>query len=139
MKLCLHCKLPGEFGICRARKDGLNAYCKGCIRDKVYASRKLKNEMKLNRKLMRSPPPVVERKPEVMSPTIGAAIKRVTAALVIGYHTREAIKAATKLPMDHVCDALAILSSNSEIKFKRVDGEARFYPIEIVKQESIAA
>src|ERR1700737_4742989 len=29
-----------EFGICRARKDGHNLYCRGCIRKKVTDSRR---------------------------------------------------------------------------------------------------
>ncbi len=29
-----------EFGICRARKDGRNLYCKDCIRQKVTESRR---------------------------------------------------------------------------------------------------
>src|SRR5215467_8393619 len=29
-----------EFGICRARKDGRNLYCKSCIRKKVTDSRR---------------------------------------------------------------------------------------------------
>src|SRR6266566_3791283 len=29
-----------EFGICRARKDGRNLYCKSCIRQKVTESRR---------------------------------------------------------------------------------------------------
>src|SRR5712664_797474 len=42
-KLCPICSqvLPlTEFGICRARKDGRNLYCKGCIRQKVTESRR---------------------------------------------------------------------------------------------------
>jgi hypothetical protein len=42
-KLCPICSrhLPlAEFGVCRARKDGRNLYCKGCIRDKVYEGRR---------------------------------------------------------------------------------------------------
>src|SRR5437016_13550440 len=30
-----------EFGICRARKDGRNLYCKSCIRKKVTESRRV--------------------------------------------------------------------------------------------------
>jgi hypothetical protein len=28
-----------DFGICRSRKDGLNCYCRRCIREKIKASR----------------------------------------------------------------------------------------------------
>ena len=39
-----------EFGICRARKDGRNLYCKGCIRNKVTQSRRALKEYKSARK-----------------------------------------------------------------------------------------
>src|SRR5690348_17571726 len=43
VKHCPICstELPiSEFGICRARKDGRNLYCKSCIREKVTQSRR---------------------------------------------------------------------------------------------------
>jgi hypothetical protein len=39
-----------EFGICRARKDGRNLYCKSCIRHKVTQSRRALKEYKTARK-----------------------------------------------------------------------------------------
>src|SRR4029450_12666374 len=39
-----------EFGICRARKDGRNLYCKSCIRNKVTQSRRALKEYKSARK-----------------------------------------------------------------------------------------
>src|SRR5947207_1620665 len=42
-KFCPICSqdLPvSEYGVCRARKDGRNLYCKSCIRKKVSDSRK---------------------------------------------------------------------------------------------------
>ena len=39
-----------EFGICRARKDGRNLYCKSCIRTKVTQSRRALKEYKSARK-----------------------------------------------------------------------------------------
>src|ERR1051325_7486982 len=39
-----------EFGICRARKDGRNLYCKSCIRQKVTQSRRALKEYKSARK-----------------------------------------------------------------------------------------
>src|SRR6476659_2249658 len=39
-----------EFGICRARKDGRNLYCKSCIRSKVTQSRRALKEYKSARK-----------------------------------------------------------------------------------------
>src|ERR1051325_4180205 len=39
-----------EFGVCRARKDGRNLYCKGCIRKKVTNSRRALKEYRSARK-----------------------------------------------------------------------------------------
>src|SRR5437763_7105062 len=42
LKRCPRCEesLPiSEIGVCRARKDGLNLYCKRCIRQKIALSR----------------------------------------------------------------------------------------------------
>ena len=49
LKKCPRCEesLPlSEFGICRARKDGLNLYCKRCIRQKIALSRAALREYK---------------------------------------------------------------------------------------------
>jgi hypothetical protein len=42
LKHCPRCEEPqplAEFGVCRARKDGLNLYCKRCIREKINLAR----------------------------------------------------------------------------------------------------
>src|ERR687896_1100170 len=52
-KHCPICSLElpiTEFGICRARKDGRNLYCKSCIRQKVTRSRRALKEYKSARK-----------------------------------------------------------------------------------------
>lgn len=49
LKRCPRCEgsYPlSEFGICRARKDGLNLYCKPCIRQKINAGRQDLREMR---------------------------------------------------------------------------------------------
>src|SRR5216684_2170282 len=49
LKRCPRCEeaLPlSEFGVCRARKDGLNLYCKRCIRQKISLSRQALREYK---------------------------------------------------------------------------------------------
>src|SRR6266851_3974752 len=44
-------QLPlSEFGVCRARKDGRNLYCKTCIRKKVTESRRALKEYRSARK-----------------------------------------------------------------------------------------
>src|SRR5919112_577380 len=53
VKHCPICSLElpiSEFGICRARKDGRNLYCKSCIRQKVTQSRRALKEYKSARK-----------------------------------------------------------------------------------------
>src|SRR5437773_5596863 len=45
-----------EFGVCRARKDGRNLYCKSCIRKKVTESRRALKEYRSARKRHISPP-----------------------------------------------------------------------------------
>jgi hypothetical protein len=49
LKRCPRCEesLPlSEYGVCRARKDGLNLYCKRCIRQKIALSRQALREYK---------------------------------------------------------------------------------------------
>ena len=45
--ICSQSLLLSEFGICRARKDGRNLYCKSCIRKKVTSSRQILREISL--------------------------------------------------------------------------------------------
>ena len=45
-----------EFGVCRARKDGRNLYCKSCIRKKVTESRRALKEYRSARKRYVSQP-----------------------------------------------------------------------------------
>jgi SOS-response transcriptional repressor LexA len=131
----MHCPacnkdLPVEkFGLCSARKSGRNLYCKSCIRKTVGAGRDRVRAMKANRKVAQAMLDSVERKAEVMSPMIGTAVSRVRQAVFAGCYTREEIKEATKLPMDSICDALAVLNCDRVIRFQRVEGEARFYPV----------
>ena len=48
--ICAQALPVSEFGICRARKDGRNLYCKSCIRKKVTESRQVLREYKSARK-----------------------------------------------------------------------------------------
>src|SRR5437667_2803712 len=48
--ICSQVLSLSEFGICRARKDGRNLYCKTCIRKKVTDSRRALKEYRSARK-----------------------------------------------------------------------------------------
>lgn len=113
------------FGICRARKTGRNLYCRSCIREKSSQSRARLEEMEAARKEGRPAAPL----PLADSVVFGTALTRVRMAVRNGAHTREEIESVTGLSMDEVCDALAKLSP--ELRFKRVDDEAYFYPLKV--------
>jgi hypothetical protein len=97
LRRCPRCEesLPlSEFGICRARKDGLNLYCKPCIREKITAGRQAMRDYKralarLLRKLCPS--------------------DRVREAIRYGARTQREIALATRLPRDEVGEAIANL------------------------------
>src|SRR5205809_2861121 len=120
LKTCPRCEesLPlSEFGICRARKDGLNLYCKRCIRQKIALSRAALREYKSAR--------VKQGGSDKSRPVIDAAgfsprriarmlrklspADRVREAIRCGARTQKQIAVVTRLPKDEVCDALANL------------------------------
>jgi hypothetical protein len=124
LKRCPRCEesLPlSEFGVCRARKDGLNLYCKRCIRQKIAISRQALREYKKARvKHGASTTPdrarlTVDPKSAFSSRRIARMLRklspadRVREAIRCGAHTQKEIAAVTKLPKDEVCDALANL------------------------------
>jgi hypothetical protein len=117
----------GDFGICRARKDGLNLYCKQCIREKINLGRESLREWKKNlkeRAKANSNSPIPEETTpvrgfidanELQARRIDRLIRklpptdRVREAIRLGAHTLKEIVAATKLPVDEVCDSIASL------------------------------
>jgi len=122
VKHCPICaqELPiSEFGICRARKDGRNLYCKSCIRNKVTQSRRALKEYKSARKkyIARQ----VELSELVHSDhSAGIAytaksvsklspVERVREAIRRGARTQREIAQETKLGKDEIGDALANL------------------------------
>ncbi len=123
IKLCPICSqsLPlAEFGVCRARKDGRNLYCKTCIRKKVTDSRRALREYKSARKKY-----VAEAAMQagdvltVEAGTVSAAYtrlasrlspaERVKDAIRRGARTQKEIAQETKLGKDEIGDALANL------------------------------
>ena len=122
VKHCPICtqELPiSEFGICRARKDGRNLYCKSCIRNKVTESRRALKEYKSARKKY------IARQVELSelvhadhSASIAytaksvsklSPVERVREAIRRGAQTQREIAQETKLGKDEIGDALANL------------------------------
>ena len=129
LKHCPLCSadLPiDEFGICRARKDGKNLYCRTCINAKVTASRRALREYKAVQKQR------IERRAEhaiqgryslfKLSP-----IDRVREAVRKGCRTQGEIATATMLSKDEIGEALAnLLLWTREIRTQVID-ETRLY------------
>jgi len=124
LKRCPRCEesLPlSEFGVCRARKDGLNLYCKRCIRQKIALSRQALREYKKARGKHSNSTGAdgarvsLDNKTSLSSRRIARMLRklspadRVREAIRCGAHTQKEIAQVTKLPKDEVCDALANL------------------------------
>ena len=124
LKRCPRCEetLPqSEFGVCRARKDGLNLYCKRCIRQKIAQSRQALREYK-NARIKHGSTVVPERSRVAIDAKSGFSPRRIARmlrklspadrvreAIRCGARTQKEIAQVTRLPKDEVCDALANL------------------------------
>jgi hypothetical protein len=145
-KHCPRCgeDLPrSEFGVCRARKDGLNLYCKKCIRQKIRLFRQAVREYKKAQlKHMRSVRPEQSIASRRYSDQIGYRLTRhaarllrrgtpcdrVREAIKRGAHTQPEIARATKLPKDEVCDAIAeLLLWTGEIRTQVVRTQRMYF------------
>jgi hypothetical protein len=139
LKHCPICSqdLPvAEFGICRARKDGRNLYCKSCIRQKVTQSRRALKEYKSARKRFISQQ--IEMTDLITADTGNATyptksisklspVERVRDAIRRGSRTQREIAQETKLGKDEIGDALAnLLLWTHEIR-TQVVGNTRLY------------
>ena len=140
LKHCPICSqdLPvAEFGICRARKDGRNLYCKSCIRQKVTQSRRALKEYKSARKRYISQQ--IEMT-DLISADIGNAtypaksisklspVERVRDAIRKGSRTQREIAQETKLGKDEIGDALAnLLLWTHEIRTQVVDNTRLYF------------
>jgi hypothetical protein len=142
LKHCPICsqELPiSDFGVCRARKDGRNLYCKSCIRNKVTQSRRALKEYKSARKRYVSPQQEftdllttehsiagqhsTNRFPSKLSP-----VERVREAIRKGSRTQRDIAQETRLGKDEIGDALAnLLLWTREIKTQIVDGTRLYF------------
>jgi hypothetical protein len=150
LKRCPRCEesLPlSEFGVCRARKDGLNLYCKRCIRQKIAQSRQALREYKNARIKHGSPEPegsrlTIDPKSGFSPRRIARMLRklspadRVREAIRCGARTQKEIAQVTKLPKDEVCDALAnLLLWTHEIRTQVVN-HTRMYFVNEIADES---
>ncbi|HEV8587341.1 MAG TPA: hypothetical protein VGQ72_00585 [Pyrinomonadaceae bacterium] len=148
LKRCPRCEesLPrSEFGICRARKDGLNLYCKRCIRQKIALSRQALREYKTARNKHASSatktrvtldsnagfsPRRIARMLRKLSPA-----DRVREAIRCGARTQKEIAHVTRLPKDEVCDALAnLLLWTREIRTQIVNHQRMYFVNEVMEE-----
>lgn len=143
LKRCPRCEesLPqSDFGVCRARKDGLNLYCKSCIRQKIAQSRQALREYK-NARVKHGAtvgpdksrvsidaksgfsPRRIARMLRKLSPA-----DRVREAIRCGAETQTEIAHVTRLPKDEVCDALAnLLLWTREIRTQVISHTRRYF------------
>ena len=141
VKQCPICtnELPiTEFGICRARKDGRNLYCKSCIRQKVTQSRRALKEYKTARKKY------ISQQVDIAELLSGDAsgngqyhakamsklspVDRVRDAIRRGSRTQREIAQETKLGKDEIGDALAnLLLWTHEIRTQVVDNTRLYF------------
>ena len=115
-----------EFGVCRARKDGHNLYCKSCIRKKVTDSRRALKEYRSARKRYVSQPigdgtgSSDGNCPRILSKL--SPVERVREAIRKGATTQKEIAQETRLGKDEIGDAIAnLLLWTREIKTEMVD------------------
>src|SRR4030095_8040091 len=141
VKNCPICtkELPiSEFGVCRARKDGRNLYCKSCIRQKVTQSRRALKEYKTARKKYISQQVDIAELLSVDSS--GSAqypakamsklspVERVSDAIRRGSRTQREIAQETKLGKYEIGDALAnLLLWTHEIRTQVVDNTRMYF------------
>jgi len=134
-------QLPlSEFGVCRARKDGRNLYCKTCIRKKVTDSRRALKEYRSARKRYVGQPlsepagPLVAdgessssaNYPRILSKM--SPVERVREAIKKGSRTQREIAHETRLGKDEIGDALAnLLLWTREIKTQIIDNNRVYF------------
>ena len=149
LKKCPRCEesLPlSEFGVCRARKDGLNLYCKRCIRQKIALSRQALREYKKarvkhgtsstdrSRLTLNSKSVFSSRRIARMLRKLSPA-DRVREAIRCGAETQTEIAQVTKLPKDEVCDALAsLLLWTREIRTQVINHTRRYFVNEAMEE-----
>jgi hypothetical protein len=134
-------QLPlSEFGVCRARKDGRNLYCKSCIRKKVTDSRRALKEYRSARKRYISQPVVDHSGTSSLDGDSSSTasytrllsklspVERVRDAIRKGARTQREIAQETRLGKDEIGDALAnLLLWTREIKTQIIDNNRHYF------------
>ncbi len=122
-----------EFGVCRARKDGCNLYCKSCIRKKVTSSRQVLREYKSSRKRFETSQ-VLDTEVAPGAQPVGrglcklSPVERVREAIRKNARTQKEIAQETKLGNDEIGDALAnLLLWTHEIRTQIVDTTRMYF------------
>ena len=113
LKRCRSCNqdLPlSSFGVDRSRLEGLNLYCRPCAYQKVLNRRARFNRKEQIKKLE----PRISRKAMRLSKR--SPRSAVLYAIHSGATTREDIRRRTRLQWDVLCDLLAELWDEQEIK-----------------------
>ncbi len=135
---CQHLPLS-EFGVCRARPDGRNLYCKSCIRKKVTDSRRALKDYRSSRGRGKSLPstdqaelpaegetPSPSHYPRMLSQM--SPVDRVREVIKGGARTQKEIRKGAQLSDDEVGDALAnLLLWTREIRTELVDNTRRYF------------
>jgi hypothetical protein len=132
--ICCEELRSSDFGVCRARKDGRNLYCKSCIRKKVTDSRRALKEYRSARKRYVSQPLSEDagalssdgessssaNYPRILSKL--SPVERVREAIKKGARTQREIAQETRLSKDEIGEALAnLLLWTREIKTQVVE------------------
>jgi hypothetical protein len=155
LKKCPRCaeSLPlAEFGVCRARKDGLNLYCKQCIRKRIAQSRQAMREYKNARNrngvnlLGTHSTGEIEAPVEYSALYVARMLKKMTPAERVreairgGARTQKQIAHETKLAKDEIGDALAnLLLWTHEIRTKMVDNTRMYFLNETEEERALLA
>lgn len=150
--ICGNALPVSEFGVCRARKDGRNLYCKTCIRKKVTDSRRALKEYKTARQKYVADAVLetaeligseLASTSAVVSPPCSklvsrlSPVDRVRDAIRKGARTQKEIAQETKLGKDEIGDALAnLLLWTREIRTEVLDNTRMYFANEV---ESLAA
>lgn len=134
-------QLPlSEFGVCRARKDGRNLYCKSCIRKKVTDSRRALKEYRSARKRYVSQAASEHSETSSRHATSRASgsyarllskltpVERVREAIRKGARTQKEIAQETRMGKDEIGEAIAnLLLWTREIKTQIVDNNRLYF------------